>query len=149
MYQPVYSGGKGTLDDPYRIATVDNLLYLLATSTDWDKSFILTADIDLTGNTFEKAPIAPDTDDATDEFQGTSFSGTFDGNGHAIRNLTIDNTVSPTTSACSPTTPIRKLRHRECPYRCQWSYELPSAPWPDMDNTLCRNVPVRAWFPAT
>jgi hypothetical protein len=91
--QAAYSGGKGTLDDPYQIATVDDLLLLSNTPADWDKAFILTADIDLTGKTFDKAPIAPDTDDDTDEFQGTPFSGTFDGNGHAIRNLTIDNSV--------------------------------------------------------
>ncbi len=92
--QATYSGGKGTLDDPYQIAAVAELLHLFATAADWDKHFILTADVDLIGKTFDKAPIAPDIDDDTDEFQGTPFSGVFDGNGHAIRNLTIDNSVS-------------------------------------------------------
>jgi hypothetical protein len=91
--QATYSGGKGSLEDPYQIATVQDLLALFATAAQWDKHFILTADIDLAGNTFDKAPIAPDADDDADEFQGTPFSGVFDGNGHAIRNLTIDNSV--------------------------------------------------------
>ncbi len=91
LIQPLYSGGKGTLDDPYQIATVDDLLYLSATSTDWDKHFILTANIDLTGNTFDRAVIAPDTDESADDFQGVSFTGSFNGNGLSISNLTIDN----------------------------------------------------------
>ncbi|NLH17247.1 MAG: hypothetical protein GX455_11765 [Phycisphaerae bacterium] len=89
--QGQYGGGKGTPEDPYKIATVDDLLRMSATPTDWDKYFILVADLNLVENPFDKAPIAPDTDDVNDEFQGIPFSGTFEGNGHAIRNLTISN----------------------------------------------------------
>jgi hypothetical protein len=84
-----YSGGSGTADDPYQIANVTDFQQLSATPTDWGKSFILTANINLTGLTFTQAPIAPDTDSATEYFQGTTFTGVFDGNGHVISNLRI------------------------------------------------------------
>jgi hypothetical protein len=88
-----YSGGDGTPQDPYQIATVDHLLLMSGTPIDWDKAFILTADIDLTGYIFDKAVIAPDTDSSDYEFQGTRFTGTFEGSGHTLSNLTISNTT--------------------------------------------------------
>ena len=42
-----YSGGRGVPDDPYQIATAADLIALGETPTDYDKHFILTADIDL------------------------------------------------------------------------------------------------------
>ena len=85
-----YSGlGDGSSGNPYQIADVNNFQQLSATPTDWSKSFILTANIDLTGLTFTQAPIAPDTDSAIEDFQGTQFTGVFDGNGHVIGYLTI------------------------------------------------------------
>jgi len=83
-----YSGGTGDPNTPYQIANVADFQQLSATPTDWNKSFILTANIDLTGLTFTKAPIAPDTSTSSG-FQGTPFTGVFDGNGHIISNLTI------------------------------------------------------------
>ena len=54
------------------------------------QSFILTADVNLTGLTFTQSPIAPDTDNVQwNGFQGTKFTGIFDGNSHTISNLTI------------------------------------------------------------
>lgn len=47
------------------------------------------ADINLADYTFTTAVIAPDTSNSG-VFQGTEFTGTFDGNDHVIRNLTID-----------------------------------------------------------
>ncbi|MHC4520688.1 MAG: GLUG motif-containing protein, partial [Planctomycetota bacterium] len=89
-----YSGGSGTADDPYQIATAADLILLGETPDDYDKHFILTADIDLDPNlpgrrVFDKAVIAPDTDDTEYWFQGTRFEGVFDGNGHTISHLTI------------------------------------------------------------
>ena len=89
-----YSGGSGTADDPYRIATAADLIALGETPDDYDKHFILTADIDLDPNlpgrkVFDRAVIAPDTNDVQSGFQGTSFTGGFDGDGHVISNLTI------------------------------------------------------------
>jgi hypothetical protein len=85
-----YSGGDGTAANPYQIASKTDLLALRATTTDYSKCFILTADIDMTGHTFTTAIIAPNTNTTTEEFQGTSFSGCFNGNHKLIMNLTID-----------------------------------------------------------
>ena len=92
--QAQYSGGTGEADDPYQIATAADLIALGQTPDDYDEHFILTADIDLDPNlpgrrVFDRAVIAPDTDDTEDSFQGTGFEGVFDGNGHSISNLTI------------------------------------------------------------
>jgi hypothetical protein len=90
-----YSGGNGTPANPYKIANVADFLQLSATPADWvdNKSFILTADIDLAGQTFTQSPIAPDTDHSDYwDFQGPSFHGIFEGNGHVISNLTITST---------------------------------------------------------
>ncbi|UCG56819.1 MAG: hypothetical protein JSU70_18375 [Phycisphaerales bacterium] len=91
---PKYSGGSGTAEDPYQIATAEDLMQLGETPEDYDKHFILTADIDLDPNlpgrkVFDRAVIAPDTNDATWEFEGTPFTGVFDGNGHKVSHLTI------------------------------------------------------------
>jgi hypothetical protein len=55
----------------------------------WDRHFVLSADLDMVGRTYPAALIAPDTDRSKSGFQGTPFSGTFDGRGHVIRNLII------------------------------------------------------------
>jgi hypothetical protein len=90
-----YSGGSGTADDPYQIATAADLMILGETPDDYDKHFILTADIDLDPNlpgrkVFDRAVIAPDANDAARTFRGPRFTGVFDGNGHAISHLTIN-----------------------------------------------------------
>jgi hypothetical protein len=86
-----YSGGGGTTGNPYKIANVTDFNQLSVTSADWSKAFILTADINLTGLTYTKAPISPDTsNNTTGVFQGTKFTGVFDGNGHTISKLTIN-----------------------------------------------------------
>ncbi len=85
-----YSGGSGTIDDPYQINTLMDLLELAGQSSDYDKAFILTADLDLSRlyqsdhhkHLQTKALIAPDGIHA--------FTGVFDGAGHAIDGLTID-----------------------------------------------------------
>jgi hypothetical protein len=81
-----YSGGSGTAEDPYQIATADDLIALGETPGDYDKHFIMTDDIDLDpnlpgGRVFDKAVIA--------WHGGAPFHGVFDGNGHTISNLTI------------------------------------------------------------
>ena len=45
-----YSGGTGEPNDPYQIATAADLIALGETPEDYDKHFILTADIDLDPN---------------------------------------------------------------------------------------------------
>jgi len=81
-----YAGGTGEPNDPYQIATAEDLMLLSETPEDYDKHFILTADIDLDPNlpgrkVFDKAVIAPD--------GSRAFIGVFDGNSHVISHLTI------------------------------------------------------------
>jgi len=87
-----YGGGTGEPNDPYLIYTAEHLNALGAEPNDWDKHFKLMADIDLSGFIYDAALIAPDVDPDPCEpgLQGTSFTGVFDGNGHAISNLMID-----------------------------------------------------------
>jgi len=92
--QAQYSGGSGTTDDPYQIATAADLIALGETPADYDKHFVLTADIDLDpnlpgGRVFDRAVIAPDIIDTTLSFEGTPFTGVFEGDGHLISNMTI------------------------------------------------------------
>jgi len=90
-----YSGGTGEPNDPYQIATAEDLIALGQTPEDYDKHFVLCADIDLDKKlpgrrVFDRAVIAPDVNEDEDSFQGTAFIGVFDGNGHTISNLTIE-----------------------------------------------------------
>jgi hypothetical protein len=76
-----YSGGTGESNDPYQIATAADLIALGETPEDYDKHFILTADIDLdpnlpSGQVFQQAVIP-------------AFTGVFDGNDRTISHLTI------------------------------------------------------------
>lgn len=78
-----FSGGTGTVADPYQIS---NVTELQAMNTALDKHFILTQNIDATitstwnsGQGFE--PIGPSS--------STPFTGTFDGKGFKIIKLTI------------------------------------------------------------
>ncbi len=84
-----YSGGTGEPNNPYQIASKADLLALAADTNDYSKCFILTADVNMEGQVFTKAIIAPDTNSVTN-FQGTAFTGTFDGNDFKITNFTID-----------------------------------------------------------
>jgi rhodanese-related sulfurtransferase len=89
-----YSGGRGTEDDPYQIATAEDLITLGETPEDYDKYFILVNDIDLDPNlpgrkVFDRAVIAPDANEATWEFEGVPFTGVFDGNRYTVLNITI------------------------------------------------------------
>jgi hypothetical protein len=91
--QARYSGGDGTALDPYRIATAADLLLLADSPPDYDKHFLLTADLDLDphlpgGRIWTRAPVAPNSDPDSRSFQGTPFAGVFDGNGHRISHLT-------------------------------------------------------------
>jgi hypothetical protein len=79
-----YSGdGDGSAGNPFQIANIYDFLQLCDSPTDWNKAFILTADINLSSLTFTDAPIAPYTG------VNSGFQGTFNGNGHTLSNLTI------------------------------------------------------------
>jgi outer membrane protein assembly factor BamB len=81
QYVYAYSGGDGTQANPYQLATKSDLVQLGATSADYGKAFVMTADIDLAGETFSTALIATDL---------RTFTGIFDGAGHSITGFTIN-----------------------------------------------------------
>ena len=88
--QAQYSGGSGTADDPYQIATAADLIALGETPDDYDKHFILTADIDLDPNlperkVFDRAVISPIECDI-------AFTGVFNGDGHTLSNFSCSST---------------------------------------------------------
>ena len=85
-----YSGGNGTAGNPYQIGSVADLFTMAADANKYDKCFILTADINLASYKFTTTVIARDTDNANEDFNGNAFTGTFDGAGYKISNLTID-----------------------------------------------------------
>jgi len=85
-----YSGGKGEQHDPFRIATPQDLNDIGNHPEDWDKFFVLVNDINMAGYSYKSALIAPDRSSSEIIFQGTPFTGIFDGNDHVIANLTVD-----------------------------------------------------------
>ncbi|MFZ0033475.1 MAG: GLUG motif-containing protein, partial [Sedimentisphaerales bacterium] len=82
-----YSGGSGTAGDPYKIATKADLLALSANTGDYGKCFIMTANVNFQGRVFTQAIIAAS---SSSSFQGTAFTGTFDGNEHKILGFVIN-----------------------------------------------------------
>jgi len=89
-YSYDFAGGTGEPNDPYQIETAEQLLSIGTNAELLDKCYILNNDIDL-DTSFSQAPIAPDTS-STSGFQGSPFTGVFDGNGHTILELTIIDT---------------------------------------------------------
>lgn len=85
-----YSGGSGTKSDPWQINSIDGLFYLSEHPEDFNSNFILTSDMDFDGCIFQTALIAPDSNNTNWDFDGVSFTGTFNGNNYVIRNLLID-----------------------------------------------------------
>ncbi|MFN8416822.1 MAG: T9SS type A sorting domain-containing protein [Cytophagaceae bacterium] len=82
-----YSGGNGTTNTPYLIASAADLLQLSSTSSDWGLVFKQTADIDMASATvFE--PIGDNSP--------TKFSGVYDGDGYIITGLTLTNNSAST-----------------------------------------------------
>ena len=88
-----YSGGTGEPNDPYQIATAEDLIALGQEPNDYNDCFILTADIDLSSYSFDRAVIAPGTISYSRKayyiFEGTEFSGSFNGQGYVICNVHI------------------------------------------------------------
>jgi hypothetical protein len=84
VWEP-YGGGSGTAEDPYQIWTAEQMNTIGLNPGHWGKCFILTTDIDMsiyTGTQYNI--IGNDT---------TQFTGSFDGNGHVILNLTYTTTA--------------------------------------------------------
>ena len=83
--------GSGTEQDPYRIESLADFNEFAADANYWDDYTLLETDVNLMGITYTTAVIAPDTNNDPDSgFDGTAFTGVFDGNDHKIIGLTID-----------------------------------------------------------
>ena len=87
----IFAGGSGSAEDPWKIATAEQLDRI---RDDLTGHYILIDDIDLSGyenwmpiGTFQPRSDAPE--DAEVPHPDYAFTGTFDGAGHTISNLTI------------------------------------------------------------
>ena len=85
----IFAGGTGTQEDPYQIATTDQMLAFAVSVNDGSAGgyagqfIVLKEDLDLSG--IEWTPIGIMTEDYS-----TMFSGIFDGQEHTISNITLD-----------------------------------------------------------
>lgn len=87
-----FDGGSGTKDDPYKIATAEQLALLAkdvnrGVETHTKEYFILTADIDLSAHVW--TPLGYESYDVGGG-SAQSFMGFFDGNGKKITGLYVD-----------------------------------------------------------
>lgn len=89
--ETIFEGGSGTAEDPWQIATAEQLDRV---RDDLTAHYILTADIDLSGyenwepiGAFQSRSDAPE--DAEVPHPDYAFTGTFKGDGHTISNLTV------------------------------------------------------------
>ena len=76
-----YGGGDGLPETPYQIRTPEQMNTIGSNLGDWGKHFKLMADLDMSAYTGTLYNIIGNFT--------TRFTGTFDGNGHVIGNLTI------------------------------------------------------------
>jgi hypothetical protein len=98
-FAATFAGGTGERDNPYQIATAGQLTALSDDISLFDRSFILTADIDLAprlpGNRVFPGAVVQWSgrvvlrSGVVVEGYPLAFEGSFDGNGHSIRNCTI------------------------------------------------------------
>ena len=77
-----FSGGDGSAQSPYLIATQDDLLLMLSNSQLWGAEYRMVADIDMKG--IKMTPIGS---------SGVPFSGVFDGNHYTISDLSLGENV--------------------------------------------------------
>ena len=86
--------GDGSEGNPYQISEPDHLMAIGSDPNLLEKHFILANDIVFDPNNnpehvFDDALIAPDID-SSEGFQGTEFTGAFNGDGHVIENMRIE-----------------------------------------------------------
>ncbi len=85
-----YGGGSGTAEDPYQISLPEHLDDMHYQTEDYDKYFVLGADIDMEDYHYGSAVIAYD-ESIWSGYTGTEFSGVFDGRDYKITNLVVRN----------------------------------------------------------
>jgi len=76
-----YGGGSGSPEDPFQIGTAEQFVAIAYRPADFDKSFVVTADLDFNGvDSNDILPIG---------LKQLAFSGRFDGRSHSLANLSI------------------------------------------------------------
>lgn len=102
---PIFEG-SGSESDPYQIGSVDQLKKLAdlvnAGTSFQGEYFILTSDLDLANENWTPIGTAESLDDdpyAQKEGYFNGFAGTFDGQGHTISNLLINQETNPASWA--------------------------------------------------
>ena len=92
MADSIFAGGSGTKEDPWQIASAEQLNLIRENLAG---HYVLIADIDLSGyenwepiGAFRSLSDAPE--DAEVPHPDYAFTGTFDGAGHTISNLTVN-----------------------------------------------------------
>jgi len=83
VFGGVYSGGAGEPNEPFIIASADDLQQIAYEPNDWDKCFKMVADVNL-------AELGRNFDVIAEGDSYSYFSGVFDGNGHTISNFKCD-----------------------------------------------------------
>ncbi|MHC4264987.1 MAG: hypothetical protein ACYSUK_03540 [Planctomycetota bacterium] len=89
-----YSGGDGSPENPFQIATPEDLNDVGNHPIDWDKNFIMVNNVNLsayTGETFNMIGIYNDEGDPDNK----PFTGVFDGNGYIISSFTHESVSNP------------------------------------------------------
>jgi hypothetical protein len=83
----VTPAGSGTAGDPYQVANLGNLQWISEDASRWDKYYIQTADIDAS----ETSASCYNSGQGWYAIaNGSSFTGSYDGQGHTIDNLYIN-----------------------------------------------------------
>ncbi|MHC4641434.1 MAG: GLUG motif-containing protein [Planctomycetota bacterium] len=82
--------GSGTEGDPWLIKSLEDFNDFAADANYWAGFTRLETDVNLAGMVYDRTVIAWDVNNANNDFDGTGFTGIFDGNDHRIMNMTID-----------------------------------------------------------
>jgi|GEM_PF-2992465 len=83
----IQPAGSGTVGDPYQIANLNNLYWVTQDTSSWSSCFLQTADIDASSDTSWNS----DTGFSPIGKINTPFKGYYDGNGHIISGIYINN----------------------------------------------------------
>lgn len=86
--------GSGTEADPWRIESFSDFNEFCADANYWDGYTRLEADVNLAGVTYGMAVIAPHSNRYSYDYDSAAFTGVFEGNGHKITGMTIDDVGS-------------------------------------------------------
>lgn len=116
----------GSANYPYLIEDLADFDEFASDPNYWDDHTRLDVDIDLIGRTYATAVIAPDIS-PSDDFQGTPFTGVFDGNGFSIINLTIDNINTNHLGLFgldNDSSIIKNIKLENCTITCEESYHV-------------------------